>query len=168
MYGKFIARDVIVIGIAALVWWLIAARSAGSGPIADLCGVVAGVMLGVAAYLLHEWGHVVAGLAAGSVMAINHNLRSPSMFSFDTQQNSLRQFVIMSLGGFVVTAVLVFSYYTYLPDTLLATRVARGAVGFLAFLAIILELPLFLYAIVSRGVPAAAAVKVQGPAATPS
>ena len=164
MYAKFAARDATIIALAVFVWWLIAARSGGSGTIADLCGFVAGVMLGVTAFLLHEWGHVLAGLAAGSAMAINENLRSPSMFSFDAGRNSLKQFVIMSLGGFAVTAVLLFSYYTYLPDTLLASRVARGAVGFLALLAIVLELPLFLFAIFSGNVPAVAAVKVDGPA----
>jgi hypothetical protein len=44
-----------------------------------------------------------------------------------------------------------------------ATRVARGAALFLAFLGVVLELPLLLFALASGSVPAAAAVKVETP-----
>jgi hypothetical protein len=161
MYFKFLARDAVVIGVAVLVWWLVAERSLGSGMAADLSGFVAGLLVGVSAFVLHEWGHAVGGFATGSVLHVNHDLRSPFIFSFDTRRNTLSQFVIMSLGGFVATAVLVFSFYRWLPDGLLATRVACGAALFLAFLGVVLELPLFVFALASRSVPTVAAVKVE-------
>ena len=161
MYAKFAARDASIIAIAVGTWWLIAARSAGTGFAADLSGFIAGLLVGFSATLLHEWGHLAAAVACGSVLQINHDLRSPFIYRFDPQHNSLAQFVIMSLGGFAVTAALVISVYVWLPDAWLASRVARGAVLFLAFLGVVLELPLFLFALATRRVPAAAAVKVR-------
>jgi hypothetical protein len=161
MYAKFAARDASIIAIAAAVWWLVAARSAGTGYVSDFTGFVAGLLVGVSGVLLHEWGHLLAAVACGSVLQVNHNLRSTFIYSFDTRRNSLGQFVIMSLGGLAVTAALVISFYVWLPDTLLASRVARGVVLFLAFLGVTLELPLFLFALATRRVPGAAAVYVQ-------
>jgi len=161
MYAKFVARDGSIIAVALLIWWLAAEHSAGTGMLADFTGFVAGVLLGLSGSLLHEWGHLLAAVGAGSVLHANENLGSPFIFSFDPQRNSLSQFVIMSLGGLVVTVVLLVGFYAYLPDGLLASRVARGAVLFLAFLGVSLELPLFLFALGTRTVPAAAAVKVR-------
>lgn len=167
MYAKFAARDGLIIAVAWLIWWLAAGYSAGSGLRADFTGFVAGVMLGAVGAVLHEWAHLLAALASRSVLLINHNLRSPFIFSYDSRENSLAQFVIMSSGGFVATAAIVILYYVYLPDALLASRVARGAALFLAFLGVFLELPLLLFALYSRAVPAAAAVRVREPAIAP-
>lgn len=161
MYGRFIMRDGVLLALAVVGWWGLAERSGDSGALADLSGFIAGTLYGVAAFVLHEWGHVAGALLGRSHVQVNENLRSPFIFSFEAGDNSLRQFVIMSLGGFGMTALLVAGSYLYLPDAWLATRIARGAVLFLATLGITLELPLFLYALASRSVPAAAAVKVR-------
>lgn len=161
MYLKFALRDAGIIAVAAALWWLLAERSAGVSMLADFSGFVVGVLFGVVAFVLHEWGHVVGAWFSGSTMTVNHNLRSPYIFSYDSSDNTLRQFVVMSIGGFVVTAVLVAAYYFYLPDDLLASRVARGGVLFLAFLGVVLEVPLLLFALLSKTVPEVAAVRVQ-------
>lgn len=161
MYSKFIIRDASIVIAAMLLWWGASSVSAGQGMLADLSGFACGLMVGIAAYVLHEWGHVVAALASGSLIYINANTASPFMFSYDSRQNSLKQFVIMSLGGFAVTAAVLGFTYGYLPEPLLATRVARGAAMFLTFLLVVLELPLLLFALATRSVPAAAGVKVE-------
>ena len=68
--------------------------------------------------------------------------------------------MILSLGGFAATAAAVAVAYGLLPDELLATRVARGAVAVLAVLALALELPLLLVGIARGRVPREAAVRV--------
>ena len=161
MYLKFLARDGVLIAVALFVWWLVAERSLGIGMVADFSGFVAGVLLGVSAFVLHEWGHVIGGFVGPSILHANYDLHSPFSFSFDTRRNGLAQFVIMSLGGFAVTAAIVIGFYLWLPAGLLATRVACGAAMFLAFLGVVLELPLFVFAIASGNVPSAAAVKVE-------
>jgi len=168
MYLKFAARDTLILALAAGLWWLLAARSAQPNTLADFSGFVVGMMLGITAFVLHEWGHVVGAFLSGSTMTVNQNLLSPYIFSYDSPHNSLRQFVIMSIGGFVVTAAIVAGYYLGLPDELLASRVARGAALFLAFLGVFLEVPLLLFALISRTVPEAAAVKVRTHKAVPA
>jgi hypothetical protein len=93
---------------------------------------------------------------------MNANLRSPYAFRFDPDANTLAQFVVMSLGGFVVTAAAVGIAYGVLPGDLLATRVARGAIVALTTLTVGLELPLLLYGIARGRVPREAAVAVEG------
>lgn len=163
MFQRLAARDLGILVVALAVWWAISDLSGGSSFVSDFTGVVAGVLLGISAYTLHEWGHLLAALAVGSVVRPTGRLASAFIFSFSARQNSLRQFVVMSLGGFAVTALLVWSFYTFLPDGLLATRVARGAVLFLAFLGVVLELPLFTVALLRRAVPAAVAVPLKAP-----
>jgi len=160
MFAKFAARDLGIVASALFVWWLLADRSAGSGPVSDFTGFVAGLLLGSTGFVLHEWGHLLGAFATGSAVEPNRKLAALFTFRFDALENSLKQFLIMSVGGFLVTAAIVWSFHVYLPDHLLASRVARGAALFLAFLGVFLELPLVIVALVRRSVPAAVAVKI--------
>lgn len=158
MLIRFVLRDLAIVALTLVLWWLLAARSAGSGPVADVAGWAAGLMMGVCAYLAHEWSHYLGGLAMRSQMQTGTNLASGFLFSFEAEGNSVAQFVVMSVSGFVATAVVLFAFYTYLPDAYLATRVARGGVVFLALLGIVLELPLLLTGVLTKRVPKQVAV----------
>lgn len=160
MLLRFAIRDALVVTAAAAVWQLAARHSGGTGAVADLAGLVAGLLVGAAGFVLHEWGHLLAGLAAGGTARINADLRSGFLFRFDADANTLRQFVVMSLGGFAATGALVWLVYALLPDGLLASRVARGAALFLAALGVVLELPLLLAAVWQGRIPRQAAVKI--------
>ena len=59
----------------------------------------------------------------------------------------------MSAGGFVVTGLAVWGAYSGLPSDLLATRVARGVISILAMLAIFIEFPLVIWALVRDDLP---------------
>jgi hypothetical protein len=52
-----------------------------------------------------------------------------------------------------VTGVVLWAVYSVLPSEWLATRVARGAVLFLAALTVFLEFPLVIYSLVRNQVP---------------
>ncbi len=161
MIGKMAARDSAVVVVATLVWWLAAGRSAAAGPVADTLGVVAGGLVGAVAFVLHEWGHLLAGLAAGGRFPVTSDLRSPFLFNIDPS-NGVREFTIMSLGGFAVTAGMIAFVYVALPDAYLATRVARGIVMFLATLTAVLEVPLLLFTIATGKIPEVASVAGEG------
>jgi hypothetical protein len=163
MIGKFLLRDSAVVALAAAAWWLLAARSAGAGPVADATGVVAGALVGAVAFLMHEWGHLLAGLASGGRFPVASELRSPFLFEID-RSNSVRQFTVMSLGGFAVTILGILFVYGVLPGELLATRVARGIIVFLAFLTAVLEVPLLVVTIVRGEILEAASVAESKPA----
>ncbi|MFN8643528.1 MAG: hypothetical protein U0802_18395 [Candidatus Binatia bacterium] len=142
MFARLLGRDLLIAATVVGAWWLWAPLSAGSGPLADLSGALLGVGAFVVTHLAHEWGHLLGGLATGSHVAAPARLTSPFLFSFDSQRNSQRQFVIMSLSGFAVTGVALYVAYGLLPEAQLATRVARGLVVFGAALTLFLEVPL--------------------------
>jgi hypothetical protein len=151
MFAKLLARHLVVFGAAALLSPWATHHSTGTGAVSDFAGFVLGVLLGACAFLLHEWGHLLGAFATRSVVTPSASLRSH--FHFDSRANSRRQFLVMSATGFVATGVALWVAYGVLPSELLATRVARGAVMFLAFLGVVLELPLVLHALVSGRVP---------------
>lgn len=153
MLRSFLIRDGIIVAVAVTLWWLVAPFSAGTSWIADLAGWVSGLLLTACAYLAHEWSHYLGARATGSRAPLGTRLSTAFLFSFDAESNSLLQFVVMSVSGFVATAIAVWLFYTMLPDAWLATRVARGGVVFLSLLGVVLELPLLLYGIVTGGVP---------------
>ncbi len=153
MFPKLALRDLVLVALLAGFWWLTAEHSAGEGPLSDFVGLLAGLGLGVSVYLLHEWGHLLGALATGSVVHAPESLGSRFLFSFDSKANSRRQFLTMSLTGFAVTGAALVAAYTVLPDGQLATRVARGAVLFLTFLLVFIELPLFLWALLRGSLP---------------
>ena len=163
MLHRFIVRDLVLVTLAVVAWWLLAARSAGTGFVADLSGWIVGVLLFVGAYLAHEWSHYLGAIASGGKAEIGDNLASGFLFSFGPEGNTLGTFVAMSLGGFAATGLAIAFFYLGLPDEYLATRVARGGVLFLALLGVTLELPLLIYGLVTRSVPKQAAVQTTEP-----
>ncbi len=161
MLGGFVIRDTVLVSLPLALWWLLAARSTDVGFLADFSGWVAGLMMGVCACLAHEWSPYIGAVAARSKVSVGTNLASGFLFSFDADENSLPQFGVMSLSGFLATALVVYaSYasYAFLPDAYFASRAARGGALFLAFLGLVLEAPLLLYGLATRGVPKSVAV----------
>ena len=158
MLYRFLIRDLVIVAVAAIAWWLLAARSAGTDFVADLSGWVVGILLFACAYVAHEWSHYLGAVVSGGRADIGDNLGSGFLFSFGPEGNTLGTFVAMSLSGFVATGAAVAFFYLGLPDEYLATRVARGGVLFLTMLGVVLELPLLLFGLVTRSVPKQAAV----------
>ena len=158
MLLRFLLRDLSIVALAVAAWWALASRSAHSGFVADFSGWIVGLLVFACAYLAHEWSHYLGAVLTGSRVRVGTNLASGFLFSFGSEGNSLGQFVVMSVSGFIATAIAVAFAYLVLPDAYLATRVARGGVLFLTFLGVVLELPLLLYALVTRSVPRQAAV----------
>jgi hypothetical protein len=140
----------------------VAHLSAQGGALADLTGVVAGALVGASGFVLHEWGHLLAAFAAGADARPNHHLKTTLMFSYDAEHSSLAQFLVMSVGGFVVTGFFLWLAYGVLPDDWLASRVARGIVLFQASLTVLLEFPLVAIALFRGHAPAEAGVKLHG------
>lgn len=153
MLARFALRDSLIVAITLVAWWLFAEKSAGVGASADLSGWIVGLLMGGCAYLAHEWSHYLGAVAMGSRVETGSNLASGFLFSFDSEGNSLAQFVVMSISGFIATALAVWAFYAYLPDAYLASRVARGGALFLALLGVTLEVPLLLTGLLTKSVP---------------
>jgi hypothetical protein len=153
MYAKLAARDLAIGAGAVLLWVLASGFSAGAGFVSDFSGLVVGLALGSCTFLLHEWGHLLGALAGRSAVRPAESLRSPFIFSFDSQLNSRRQFLAMSVAGFAATGAAIWVSYALLPSELLATRVARGVALVSAFLVVAIELPLVGWALWGRRLP---------------
>lgn len=152
MFAKLLARDASLVAAVSAAWVLWWPWSTGSGAVADLVGVLLGMGAGMVVHLGHEWGHLTGALLTGSRVAAPAKLTSAFLFSFDSRRNSQRQFVIMSLCGFAVTALALVVAYTLLPSEALATRVARGLVVFGAALTVFLETPLLIASLLSGSI----------------
>lgn len=77
-----------------------------------------GLGLGLSAYLLHEWAHLLGATLVGARVNSPKSLLSPFLFSFDSGENTTRQFLHMTWPGFLATGIYISAYYLFLPDTL--------------------------------------------------
>lgn len=158
MLARLAIRDALIVSMAAALWIGLLPLSEGRPLVSDALALLLGLALTVSAYLLHEWGHALAGMMAGSRIHAPASLSSISLFSFDTEANSKGQFAAMSLGGFIVTAAAMLFAYLSLPDGYMATRVARGGVTLLAAITVFVEVPLLVYGLIARRLPGVVAV----------
>lgn len=137
---NMLLRDVVVI-VATLALWrwsreLDAAQAALSIPVA----IVAGASAAVAGFLVHEWGHLLGALIAGSAVEFPSTIRSIFLFKFG-ESNGRRQYLWMSGGGFAasiaVIVVLAFSLnFHALADWVAIALVVAGVIA-----TFVLELP---------------------------
>ena len=153
MYRRYLVRDLALVLAAALLWAAVARSSASAGPFADFSGVLAGLLLGGAALLFHEWGHWLGAVASRSRIRPGRSLKSPFSFSFDSRHNSQAQFLSMTFGGWLGNAVALWAAYALLPGDDLASRVARGAAGVSAFVAAVIEIPLVVRSLRTGKIP---------------
>jgi hypothetical protein len=158
MLYKLAVRDALIVAVATAGWLGLLPLSEGRPLISDSLALLLGLGVTVSAYLLHEWGHALAGLMFGSRIHAPASLGSLSLFSFDAEANSKTQFAAMSIGGFVVTAAAMGFVYFVLPDGYMASRVARGGVTVLASITVFVEVPLLLYGLLARRLPGVVAV----------
>jgi hypothetical protein len=153
MFIKLLIRDLAIVTVTALIWIYGAGASAQPGLRGDFLGVLAGVTIGVCGYLLHEWGHLLGAVAAGSTVRAPKSVASGFLFSFDSRANSRRQFLALSFGGWLATAIVLWMVYARLPQDLFASRVAGGVVTANVLLVLVIEVPLVAYSLWTGRVP---------------
>jgi len=148
-FQKFALRDGALILVTVLGWPTGLQFSAGTGLMPETIGVLLGVMGGLCAWVLHEWGHVLAAKAVGSNLRAPTKLFSVYLFGFDNKQHTCAQFVVMALGGFVATGLVFAFVMLVLPQDYLATKVVRGLVLLEIAVTAALEVPGLILGIVA-------------------
>ena len=152
MFRRFAIRDLtILFGTIGLWWWSLSAERGTA--LASVLSIGAGVGAAICAYNLHEWGHLLGAHWTHSVYVPAKRLISPFLFSYDAEQNTRGQFLLMSLAGFAATAIFIVVFVLWMPQDQQAGRIAlRGAI-LLAGLTVVIEFPIFFRALFGRSVP---------------
>lgn len=140
MFWKFAVRDGVVVLLCAGCWSLDAVLR-GPGLPAVLSAVLAAVTATLVGYVAHEWGHLSGALLLGSKVYAPRPLFSPFLFHFDTQHNNARQFLAMSLGGFVASALFATALLVWLPLATLAAKLTLLLVGIGVLATLAVEVP---------------------------
>lgn len=148
-----LARDLLLVAATLGVWRLDAGLRGEPGVLAAGVAVAAGVLAALCGYLVHEWGHLLAALAAGSRVHFPDRVASTFLFFFDTQHNDRGRFVAMSLGGFAASAVAVPLLFLMLPAGALSTWVALALVVAGVIATLVLELPPFFRVLAGAPLP---------------
>lgn len=141
MFVKLALRELLFFILCLLCWRLDAALRPQGGMFAFGAALLAGLSTVLVAFLAHEWGHLAGAWARRSVVYPPCSLRSVFVFYFDTDRNSGSQFVAMSLGGFVISALVVALLIAILPLGALSGRIALTLVGIGVIATLILEVP---------------------------
>ena len=144
-------RDVLILAATLGLWSADGALRAEGGALAVVVAIAAGAATALSGYLAHEWGHLIGAHLSRSAVSLPESPLSVFLFRFDTGRNGRGQFLTMSMGGFVASALVTALLLSILPMHALATWVALflTALGLLA--TAILEIPPFWR--VYRGAP---------------
>jgi len=137
-------RDLVFMGIALLFWQLDA--SLRTGTVASvLVSISTGVATALCGYLAHEWGHLIGARIGRSVVRLPASPTEIFLFNFDSDRNGREQFLIMSIGGYVASVLVVVFLLATVPLATLAGAVALGltAAGIVA--TAVLEIPPFVH-----------------------
>jgi hypothetical protein len=138
---KLALRDAMLVAASILLWQfshqLDAVGSAWRVPVA----ILAGVMIPVAGFLAHEWGHLIGARAGGSTVHMPKGVLTLFLFDYRAAENSRAQFLKLSCGGFVASGLVVALLLAVLSFDHLADLTALGLtlLGVIATFAI--ELP---------------------------
>ena len=102
---------------------------------------IAGILLPVCGYLVHEWGHLVGCLLSRSRVHFPSTPLALLLFRYDTGRNDRRQFLSMFCGGFVASVAIVAVYAWALQWHYLADRIALLLTSMGVLATFLLEIP---------------------------
>ena len=138
-------RDAVIVAVTLLSWW-------GSQSIETL-GIIAGVGLGMSAYLFHEWAHLLAAIRQKASVEFATRWYAIFLFSMRSGMISKRAFFDISFAGFFATLLYLLFFLSLPPSNVQA--VALLLAQCLAVSTLILEAPIAIWAMVTDRVPAA-------------
>ena len=137
-------RDAVIVAVTLLLWW-------GAQSIEAL-GIIAGIGLGMSAYLLHEWAHLLAAIRRKASVEFATRWYAIFLFNMRTAVISKRAFFDISFAGFFATLLTLLFFLSLPPSNVQA--VALLLAQYLAALTLIFEAPIAIWAMVTGRVPA--------------
>ena len=140
---KHVARDAGLLALTLFAWQLDGTARAAESALEWVTAPTAGALTAIVGYLFHEWGHLLAARATGSVVRLPDRASEVFLFNFHSDRNSARQFLAMSLGGYAASILVIALLLVVLPLDTLAGKIALTLVGLGVLATAILELPPF-------------------------
>jgi len=137
---RLLLRDVLITASCGSLWWL-ALRGDVSGVGGTALSVLAGLSTGVVAFLGHEWGHALGAKLSGATIYFADRMMSPFLFFFDTAASTKSQFIAMSMGGYIASALAAVLALALLPRDHLAGQVGLAVVGLGIIATFVAEVP---------------------------
>ena len=158
---RFVLRELGLLLLLGAAWWAESRWVELEGTLVFVYRVFVGLLTVLAGALLHEWGHLLASLATRAVVHFPPGWAAKLLFDFDVEANDRRQFLAMSWGGYLGSAVGVVLFAALLPWDRLAGQVAILGAALGMLVSMIIEMPTTLR--VLRGAePPAALLTVAG------
>ena len=137
-------RDAVILAVTLLCWW-------GAQSIEAL-GIIAGIGLGLSAYLLHEWAHLLAAIRQKASVEFATRWYAIFLFNMRSGVISKRAFFDISFAGFFATFLYLLFFLSLPPSNVQA--VALLLAQCLAALTLIFEAPIAIWAMITDRVPA--------------
>ena len=137
-------RDGVILAVTLLCWW-------GAQSIEAL-GIIAGIGLGLSAYLLHEWAHLLAAIRQKASVEFATRWYAIFLFNMRTAVISKRAFFDISFAGFFATLLYLLFFLSLPPSNVQA--VALSLAQCLAVLTLIFEAPIAIWAMITDRVHA--------------
>jgi len=147
---RLLLRDVLITASCGCLWWF-ALRGHVSSMGGTVLSVLAGLSTGVVAFTAHEWGHALGAKLSGATIYFAERMTSPFLFFFDTAASTKRQFIAMSFGGYIASALAAVLALAWLPRDHLAGQVALAIVAIGILATFVAEVPTTIR--VARGAP---------------
>ncbi len=138
---KLLLRDLLIVALAVVALRASHGLEGSGSPAHWPLALTAGVLLALSGYLVHEWGHLLGALASRSRVELPDTVAAVFLFKFDTGVNDRRQFLWMSAGGFIASAIVVALYFAVLAFGPLADRIALTLTVLGVLATAVLELP---------------------------
>lgn len=130
MFYKYIARDLVLLGLCVLAWQLNMSTFASANLLVSiLCSALTVILTVLASYEVHEWGHLSGALLTGSTVHAPNRLIHQFLFHFDGKLNDRRQFVGMSVGGLVASVLALAVLLLVLPLATWTAKIILTIVG---------------------------------------
>lgn len=139
-FSHFAIRDLAFTALAGLTWIADRRLRGRKGSIPTAVSLAAGVAAPTVAFLLHEWGHLAGSVVSGGVAHPAERLSSAFLFNFDCEASDRRQFLAMSAGGYIASAVGLAVILAKTPPTL-SGKLARHLAALGVVATVVLEVP---------------------------
>lgn len=141
MLTRLAIRDMLW-GLASIFMLALSHRLDADGSLlfVTIC-LLAGVMIPVSGFLVHEWGHLIGAWASGARLYMPTSVRTIFLFDFKPAENSRRQFLSLFCGGFIASTLMVLLLVLVLSLDYLADQIALGLTLLGVLATFVLEVP---------------------------